>query len=126
MSSIERSAYTVALEIGSSDKIIRSMLFPATGDDRDGYKQRVWRDIMRSLSEANKRVETEVVSVLTRAVHQHAHRAEIEEKLGPSVTGRIYELVAARELPEWMKNNYTQNRWPPQTYPKSLASPLGT
>ena len=76
------------------------MLFPATGDDRDGYKQRVWRDIMRSLSEANKRVKTEVVSVLTRAVHQHAHRAEIEQKLGPSVTGRIYELVAARELPE--------------------------
>ena len=55
---------------------------------------------MRSLSEANKRVETEVVSVLTRAVHQHAHRAEIEQKLGPSVTGRIYELVAARGLPE--------------------------
>ena len=100
LSSIERSAYTVALEIGSFDAVIRSMLFPATGDDRDGFKQRVWRDIMRSLSEANKRVKTEVVSVLTRAVHQHAHRAEIEQKLGPSVTGRIYELVAARELPE--------------------------
>ena len=49
MSSIERLAYTVALEIGSSDTIIRSMLFPATGDDRDGYKQRVRHDIMRSL-----------------------------------------------------------------------------
>ena len=40
------------------------------------------------------------VHVLTRAVRQRDHRAEIEEKLGPSVTGRIYQLVAERELPE--------------------------
>jgi SNF2 family DNA or RNA helicase len=100
MSSIERSAYTVALEIGRPDAVIRAMLFPATGGEGEGYKQRVWRDIMRSLSEANKRVEQELVHILTRAVHQHDHQTEIEEKLGPSVTGRIYQLVAARELPE--------------------------
>ena len=99
MSSIERSAYTVALEIGSSDAVIRAMLFPATGDDRDAYKQRVWRDIMRSLSEANKRVEQDLAHVLTRAVHQHDHHVEIGEKLGPSVTDRTYQLVAERELP---------------------------
>ncbi len=100
MSGIERSAYTVALDIGRPEAIIRSMLFPATGADDDGYKLRVWRDIMRSLSEANRRVQQELASVLTRAANQHGHHAEIEDKLGPSVAGRIYELVAERELPE--------------------------
>ena len=33
-------------------------------------------------------------------MHQHDHRAAIEEKLGPCVTDRVYQLVAERELPE--------------------------
>ena len=65
MSSIERSAYTVALEIGRPDAVIRAMLFPATGGEGEGYKQKVWQDIRRSLSEANKRVEQELASILT-------------------------------------------------------------
>ena len=65
MSSIERSACTVALEIGNPDALIRAMLFPATGGEGEGYKQWVRRDITRSLSEANKRVVQELVHVLT-------------------------------------------------------------
>ncbi len=76
------------------------MLFPATGADDDVYRLRVWRDIMRSLSQANKRVEQELASVLTRAANRHAHRAEIEDTLGVSVAARIYGLVAEREPPE--------------------------
>ena len=76
------------------------MLFPATGADDDGYKLRVWRDIMRSLMEANKRVEHELVSVLTRAANTHAHLEEVEDKLGTTVALRIYHLVNEREPPE--------------------------
>ena len=79
MSSIERSAYTVALEIGSADTIVRSTLFPATGDDLNGYKQRVWRDIMRSLSEAS----------VTGRIYQLVVRpdgAPLGERLGKSDT----------------------------------------
>ena len=56
MSRIERSAYTVALEIGRSDAVIRALLFPSTGSEGVEYKNRVWRHIMQTLSEANKRV----------------------------------------------------------------------
>ena len=98
MSNIERSAYTVARETRGG--VIRALLFPATGTDADGYELRVWRDIMRTLSEANKRVEKTLVNILTRTVQQQAYHADIEGRLGPSAASRIYELVAEREPPE--------------------------
>ena len=100
MSRIERSAYTVALEIGRSDAVIRALLFPSTGSEGVEYKNRVWRHIMQTLSEANKRVELELVHILSRAVHQRGYRVEIEARLGSDATLRIYQLVGGRELPE--------------------------
>ena len=97
LSGIERSAYIVATEIG--DGVIRAMLFPASAERQGRFRTSVWADIMRSLTAANRKVETDLVAVLTRAANRAAHRPELEARLGPSVTARVYEIVD-RRIPE--------------------------
>ena len=38
LSGVERSAYTVAMEIGRTKQVIRAMLFPAASDDNGGFQ----------------------------------------------------------------------------------------
>ena len=97
LSGIERSAYIVATEIG--DGVVRALLFPASAERQGRFRTSVWTDIMHSLTAATLQVEKDFVAVLTRAANRAIHRPELEERLGPSVTARIYEIVDGR-IPE--------------------------
>jgi hypothetical protein len=114
---LERSAYTVARDVGTSLDTVRALLFPATSSRSvlsassassplvgaaagALYADKVWSTAMSVLSSANRDVTSEISRALLRSADSSAYKDEIVEKCGETLTATIYAEAGRLPVPD--------------------------
>lgn len=84
LTELERHSYNIVHQIGERAEQIRALLFPNRHEEDDSddhsrrqreanetYVNKIWKDIMRKLTTANKKIHNKLVNIMLRCKHRH-------------------------------------------------------
>ena len=82
LTELERHSYNIVHQIGERTEQIRALLFPNRhendhSDDHTAnktYVNKIWKDIMRKLTTANKKIQEKLVNIMLRCNHRDRDR----------------------------------------------------